>query len=290
VTITTSNARHLLFGFSDPARLPDALLGTLRDEVVLAGWMRASGILHDVQLRTLGGSAVRKLAGTFQVVALEGSVGLSQGDVTCGLRAVLARETDTGLETVAGEIVDARIGALEVVVTAFDDVTAARQPGVAGVWLLDAMTKRETAAAAPKAPVAAPAPLAPPVVAAPAPAPPSSPAAPPAPPSSSRALEQPKPAAPKPSPTFSASNNALPMRPVKRQIEEEEQVYPDAGDVVEHFAFGRCEVVKSDGDRLHLRLGKDGRIKEIALEMLKVTPLAPVEGSSGRHFKLDRKL
>ena len=57
-----------------------------------------------------------------------------------------------------------------------------------------------------------------------------------------------------------------------------------------HFAFGRCEVVTSDGDRLHLRLGKDGRVKEIALEMLKVTPLAPVEGATGKHFKLDRKL
>ncbi|MBX3223731.1 MAG: hypothetical protein KF795_24675 [Labilithrix sp.] len=80
------------------------------------------------------------------------------------------------------------------------------------------------------------------------------------------------------------------MRPVRPKVEEEEQTYPDAGDVVEHFAFGRCEVVKSDGDRLHLRLGKDGRVKEIALEMLRVTPLPPVEGATGNHFKLDRKL
>jgi hypothetical protein len=78
------------------------------------------------------------------------------------------------------------------------------------------------------------------------------------------------------------------MKPVKP--EEEEQAVPDAGDIVEHFAFGRCEVVKSDGDRLHLRLGKDGRIKEIALEMLKVTPLPPVEGVVAKHFKLDRRL
>ena len=94
--------------------------------------------------------------------------------------------------------------------------------------------------------------------------------------------------APRPSPTFTPQ--AMPQRPPKPAVAEEEQIYPDAGDVVEHFAFGRCEVVKSDGDRLHLRLGKDGRIKEIALEMLKVTSLPPVEGSSGRHFKLDRKL
>jgi hypothetical protein len=48
--------------------------------------------------------------------------------------------------------------------------------------------------------------------------------------------------------------------------------------------------VKSDGDRLHVRLGKDGRIKEIALEMLRVTPLAPVEGAAGKHYRLDRRM
>jgi hypothetical protein len=84
---------------------------------------------------------------------------------------------------------------------------------------------------------------------------------------------------------------AMPARPAKPVVDyEAEHIYPDAGDVVEHFAFGRCEVVKSDGDRLHLRLGKDGRVKEIALEMLKVTPLPPVEGASGKHYKLDRRL
>lgn len=79
-----------------------------------------------------------------------------------------------------------------------------------------------------------------------------------------------------------------PIRPVSK--DEEEQAVPDAGDIVEHFAFGRCEVVKTDGDRLHVRLGKDGRIKEIALEMLKVSPLDPVPGQAGKHYQLARKL
>lgn len=285
MTVTTSNARHVLFRIAGPARIPEALLGTLRDEVVLAGWMRASGILHDVVLRTLGGTSVRTLSGSVQVITLEGSIGLSQGDVTCGLRAVLARETDTGLETLAGEIVEARVDALEVMVTAFDDVVATRQAGVAGVWLLEASKAPAQGggpapAAKPAAPIEEPAP--------PAPATPAPHAA---------ALQtdvapSPAPAVPKPSPTFSAGA-AMPrpvVKPKVPKVEEEEQIYPDTGDVVEHFAFGRCEVVKSDGDRLHLRLGKDGRVKEIALEMLRVTPLPPGEGASGRHFKLDRKL
>jgi predicted DNA-binding protein with PD1-like motif len=285
MTVTASNARHVLLRLGESARLPDALLGALRDEVVVAGWMRGSGVLHDVRIGLLGGGSPRTVKGPVHVISLEGSIGLAQGDVSCGLRAVLARETETGLETIAGEIVDARVGALEVMVTAFDEVTATRQAGHAGVWLLDASGPQRVApvavytppaqAAAP-APAPAPAPAAPAVAAQPPPAAPSEPAVP-------------KPQPPKPSPTFSAPA-AMPIRPVKPQVEEEEQVYPDAGDVVEHFAFGRCEVVKSDGDRLHLRLGKDGRIKEIALEMLKVTPLTPVEGAAGRHFKLDRKL
>jgi hypothetical protein len=82
---------------------------------------------------------------------------------------------------------------------------------------------------------------------------------------------------------------AIPQRPA-RQVSgaDDGAQMPEAGDAVEHFAFGRADVLKSDGDRLHLKVHKDGRIREIALEMLKVTPLE----SNGPHrrFKLDRKL
>ena len=87
------------------------------------------------------------------------------------------------------------------------------------------------------------------------------------------------------------SANAMPARIAKPvAAEEEEQAIPEPGDIVEHFAFGRCEVVKTDGDRLHLRLPKDQRIKEIALEMLRVELIPPVEGATGSHYKLARKL
>lgn len=252
-TVTTHSARHIVFQLAD-ASLPAALLGVLRDEVVLSGWVRASGVLRDVKIKAPGGT-VRTLAGPLEVVVLDGAVVTTSGDPTCRVRAVLARENDLGaLETIAGEVVEARIVTLDVTAIAYDDAVAP--------------------VAAPSSPIAAPAPA--PVAAPPPPPAPSEPATP---------AEPPK---PRPSPTFSGT--AMPARPVKVQTQDDEQPYPDAGDVVEHFAFGRCEVVKSDGDRLHLRLGKDGRIKEIALEMLKVTPLPPVEGSTGKHYKLDRKL
>lgn len=48
----------------------------------------------------------------------------------------------------------------------------------------------------------------------------------------------------------------MPQRPVRPSKPDVDSPVPEAGDVVEHFAFGRCEVVKSDGDRLHLRSPK----------------------------------
>jgi predicted DNA-binding protein with PD1-like motif len=288
-TLTTGSSRHLILRLDETARLPESLLAALRDEVVLAGWLRASGVLTEVEIRCFdarggGPGPARRIAGPVQAIVLEGSIGLSRGDVTCGLRAVLARETDSGLETIAGEIVDARVTALEVMITALDEVAVARQLDSTGVWMLD--PSGNTARAPTQAPPPATAPRPQPETPAWKDAVRTAETEPPP------AHSPPKPAVspgPKPSPTFTAA--AIPQRPARPKFDEtEDHVYPDAGDIVEHFAFGRCEVVKSDGDRLHVRVGKDGRVKEIALEMLKVTPLAPVEGASGKHFRLDRKL
>jgi hypothetical protein len=79
-----------------------------------------------------------------------------------------------------------------------------------------------------------------------------------------------------------------PQRPVRKELDLDAPM-PEAGDVVEHFAFGSGEVVKSDGDRLHLRVGKEGRIREIALEMLRVSLLDDTpEGK--RRFRLERRM
>jgi len=308
MTVSTSSARHLLLRLSSPAKLPESLLGALRDEVVLAGWMRASGVLSDVQIRVVDprgatASAPRRIVGPVQVIALEGSIGLSGGDVSCGLRVVVAWATEAGVETIAGDLVEGNVEALEVLVTAFDDVTATRQLDRSGVWVLEATDGAARPAPAPatfSTAVTAPAPAVMPVIPSPiasgfaevsrvavteAPRPPA-PAPTPAP-----ALAPTVPAAARPSPTFSSMNNAMPQRIAKPvEAETEDEMVPEPGDIVEHFAFGRCDVVKTDGDRLHVRLGKDQRIKEIALEMLRVSPLTPEDGMAARYFKLARKL
>ena len=269
-------------------QLPNAIQDTLRDEVVLAGWVRASGVLADVTLKSVGSSEPRRYAGIVHAVSLQGSVGMMNGDVSVGLHAVLAQDADGSAVVLAGEIVDARVVALEVHVSALDELAATRSADASGLVLLDPVV-------VPSAPaLPATAPSSPNIAPPPPPAPPPTlvqpAAAPPPPPAPVAVASVPdEPAKPRPSPTFMSS--VMPQRIQKPAVAQstETQFEPEAGDKVEHFAFGACEVMKSDGERLHVRLEKDGRIKEISLEMLKVTEL-PTEPGGKRHFKLARKL
>jgi predicted DNA-binding protein with PD1-like motif len=277
----SEQSRHLVLRASAGESLPDGLTTKLRDEQVACGWLRASGVLSDVELRafdaelgTLG--STRRIAGPVHVVALEGSIGLVQGEPSFSLRALLARETDRGLETLAGEIASARVVALEILVTALDDVAVERTlDEAAGVWLLG--TRSTSPAPAPARPAAAPSPGPPPAWTSALEA-------------SERAVDRGPPRArPAVTPSTNASTQPIPQRPARPQRVEEDGPVPEPGDSVEHFAFGRADVVKSDGDRLHVKIHKDGRIKEIALEMLRVSRLEDGEGGK-RRFELERRM
>ena len=77
-------------------------------------------------------------------------------------------------------------------------------------------------------------------------------------------------------------------RPNRANKEEQMDAYPEIGDAVTHFHFGDCTVISSDGDRIRLRQDKDGRVREVALAMLKITePTTLADGR--RHFVLGRK-
>ncbi len=300
--LTSTTARHIVFRLYGNEALPGGLARVMREGAVSCGWMRASGVLAEVELRAYGAEiggpgAERRIAGPVQLLMMEGSVGLTDGDVSVGMRAVLARETDLGMETLSGEIAAARVVAMEGVVMAFDDLAMSRalDPD-AGVWLFGEgavlAAARDTPPDLTRAganPVHAP-PAPPPVGGTTKPSPPMNPgwseaisagagkpipqgppryniAAPPQPPT----VVMPRPVARPPAPDADSDGP-----------------FPEEGDVVEHFAFGTCDVIKSDGERLHLRVHKDGRIKEIALEMLRVTLLTS-DGET-RRYRLDRRL
>ena len=306
-TFATDKTRNVLLIARNGEQFPDAFAAGLRAEAVSTGWFRASGVLRDVQLRAhaaeLGGLAsARFIVGPVQVVSMEGSIGLAAGDVSFGARAIIARETDRGLELLGGEIMQATIVALEAHVTALDDVTLPRAlDREAGVWLFDASAQgidRTLGTSFEEAPVRAPhADELATTAAAPALAvspwgeaiAASDPAV--------RARTSPTQRSPGRVGTLVSGGiapnvtGAMPgpvpaarLRPV-----DDDSPLPEAGDLVQHFAFGRAYVLKSDGDRLHLKVDKDGRIREIALEMLKVTPLDDTpEGK--RSFRLDRRV
>jgi len=70
--------------------------------------------------------------------------------------------------------------------------------------------------------------------------------------------------------------------------DDEAEALPERGDLVEHFAFGLCEVLSVTGDRLTLRdLRKPGRIREIASERLSIT--GPSEHQGKRLFRLMKR-
>ncbi|MEO8798226.1 MAG: DUF296 domain-containing protein [Polyangiaceae bacterium] len=279
----SSSSRHLVIRLEEGESLPDALLQTFRDNEVATGWLRATGIVTEAEIKAFRSDhaaygPTRRIAGPVHVLSLEGSIGVSRGDLSVGLRAVLARETEAGLETIAGELVGARVVALEAFVTSLDDVTVARVlDDRTATWLFDPAP----GASSPLSTSLSSKPTRPEVERV------REREAPPEPPAAwaqAVAASSPdKPREPEP------ARAQIPQRPQKAQVAYEEMVFPEAGDVVEHFAFGRCDVLKSDGDRLHLKVGKDGRVREIALEMLRVTPLESNEESRKR-FKLDRKL
>jgi predicted DNA-binding protein with PD1-like motif len=294
---TSERARHIVLRGDVGEVLPDALLRALREHRVAGGWLRGNGVLSEIDLRAYGSDigghgAGRRVAGPAQVLVLDGTIGIADGDVSLGLRGVFARETDRGLETIAGEITSARVVALEVVVTALDDIVLPRGIDAdAGIWLLSQAAGGALPAAAP-----------------------SNPDTPRTPPPFERPANQGYPQTPGPAPAVRAPNPAwseavsasvaatskdkpgekparplqpIPFRP-RANDGNEDGLFPVAGDFVEHFAFGTCEVLRSDGDRLHLKVGKDGRIREIALEMLKVTLLTS-DGETQR-YRLDRKM
>lgn len=272
----TEKVRHLVIRASAGEALPDALLETLRQERVACGWLRASGVLTDVSLRAYGPEAsglgsAHLIAGPVHALVVDGSIGSVDGAPSCSLRAVLGRETDAGLETIAGELLSARSLALEILVTAFDDLGLGRAlDDAAGVWLLGTPTgariergvRAEPASAATGWSGALEA---------------------------SSDVDRSPPATSRPRAAPHGQSAPMPARPARPEVPEVDSPVPEAGDLVEHFAFGSCQVLKSDGDRLHLRIDKDGRIREIALEMLRVVPQS--EGDERpRRFKLERRI
>lgn len=89
-------------------------------------------------------------------------------------------------------------------------------------------------------------------------------------------------------PRWAAQVNAAAAARIAEKEPAAEVEEPERGDLVQHFAFGVCEVLNVTGDRLLIRdLSRAGRVLEIHVDMLVVHP--PVERDGKRLFRLSRR-
>ena len=121
-----------------------------------------------------------------------------------------------------------------------------------------------------------------------------------------RAPSEVRPAAPAPKPAVAPPAPQSPPKPAepatqdwakvalasaaqRRAAEAEREILvPEPGDFVQHFAFGLCEVLMGDDERLKIRdVTGPGRIREIRLDMLRVT--GPTDREGKRLFRLERR-
>ncbi len=241
----SSSTRHLVLRASPGDKLPESLTVALAAESVKHGWLRATGVLEGAEIRAVGAEAAstRRVEGPVHLLVMEAPLGEVGRDARLVCRGLVAFDGEHGYETLAVEIVSARVRTMDVFVTVLDDLRAADTWSAA----FEATGPRDSSM--PGAPATA-----------------------------SKA-------------PGGAAATAMPQRPLRPPSLDIDGPVPEVGDTVDHFAFGPGDVLKSDGDRLHVRAAKDGRIREIALEMLRVSSLEGPPGSSGtRHFKLERRL
>ncbi|MGH7282725.1 MAG: PPC domain-containing DNA-binding protein, partial [Polyangiaceae bacterium] len=142
-SIVSQTSRHIVLRFEEGESFPEAILDALREHGIAAGWIRASGIVSEAEIKAFRSDhraygTSRRIAGPLHVALLEGSIGMARGEPSVGLRTIVARETESGLETISGELTSARVVAVEAVITALDDIACARAlDDRTSTWLLD---------------------------------------------------------------------------------------------------------------------------------------------------------
>lgn len=259
----------------------EALLSVCRERNVRAGELRALGSLETVEVAEYDQSAKawkagRKFAGGgFEIANLTGNVSERDGGLALHAHVTLMRDRDNGVEMVGGHVVAARVFALEFVIEAFDDVILRR-----GVDAATGLPLWREAIGIPAAPEPARAAAAP-AVAQSFPedeeededgeAPVEEEVRQVAPLSRLEAAPRAAASAPSsPSPTWSQVAAASARKPDAAAEEEEDAV--EAGDVIVHPTFGRCEVQRIEGayEFAHVRL-RNGRLVRLSLDVLKLS-------------------
>ncbi len=276
----SKRVRHLVLHVERGEEVPVALIRTLHDVEAKAASLTGVGIVEAIELASIdarGQSVIHRIDTPTLVISLAGNVAMEDGATNVHLYATLARQTELGHQTLSGHVRWARASALDLFVTVFEDLVLERLTDEQGFSAALHAQTRATAGSALRVVVAEEAPREPVIAAPAAPAAPVVPA---------------KPIAREPEPDLKVQPATPALAPPARLHKPQEdttEVYPDVGDFVSHFQFGECEVISSDGERIRLRQIKDGRVRELALAMLKVEGPTTDPATNKRMFKLSRK-
>jgi predicted DNA-binding protein with PD1-like motif len=295
----SKRVRHIVLHIERGEELPVALIRALHDAEAKSASITGVGIVEAIELADIdprGVSSTYRIDTPSLVVSLIGNVALEDGATNVHLYANIARQTDAGHQSFAGHVRWARAGAMDLIVTVFDDlvlerltddqgfsttlVATVRASGGARTVVVAEEPHREPVVVAPVA--VAPVAVAPVVVVPKAVAPVVA-----VPRAVAPAVVAPKAVVKEPEPEVKVA--LAPPARIAKPVDDSNDIYPEMNDLVNHFQFGDCEVVSSDGERIRLRQIKDGRVREVALEMLKIERPTIDEVTSKRSFKLARK-
>jgi predicted DNA-binding protein with PD1-like motif len=277
---------HRLVLLEKGDRWPESLIEAIEKAGLTSGTFRGSAVLREVEVRTFDSAAAqreggRTLEGPVEATTLEGAFGLTRGTLALTTRAVLALRDSFGERIAAGAVESARVDGGEVLVSGFAGTDLVRtMRSDAGVWLFQ--LEAELAGTAPRL---------------------------------AAREDEPRAAPPQARANFAASSawaaladasdavssapapSHTPMRPgvakttqpgrLPNASASDDEPLVEQGAVVDHFTFGEGDVLKSDGERVHVRFDRDGRIREFSLAVLKVSAAGTRRGKP--YFKVAKK-
>jgi len=258
----------------------------LAENAVGNAWIVGRGTFEEIELRD--GEITRTFATTSRIVALDGRARAGNGEGEIALAATVARSTARGPEFLVGDVVRALAGTMELLVTPLElqagahDESPRRHPDE----IDEAPAPRAPRAEGPPSPWAALADASAEAQSRPAPSPtraatPNVRSAAAIAPARAATYD---PRSPGTGPT-PLPPPAAPVPPRRKSIDEE--IYPEPGDLLDHFAFGRCIVLRSDGDEMLVQNPTSGRTRTIRISALHASQ--PTDEDGKRLFRLTQR-
>ena len=273
---------HRLVLLEKGDRWPEALLEAIEKAGLSTGTFRGSAVLRDVDVRSFDSTAgqregARRLEGPLEAVLIDGAFGLTRGSIAITARSVLAVRDSFGERITAGSLESARIDGGEILVSGFTGTDVVRTMRAdAGVWLFQLEAESIGAPTSTKSREEEPLKAV------------------------NRSLTMPAVAGAWAS--LADASAAIVDEPVRIVVNRAMQIprppriddhrndgnpIVEQGAVIEHFSFGEGDVLKSDGERVHARFERDGRIREVSLNVLTVTAAGTRRGKP--YFKVAKR-